>query len=133
MTDMDGIIGLPDILDYYLDIFIDILESGKYARGNQTNFLQLTELEELEKRYRDLEAPWMQKLDEIPQEEIETEDPCSFTGPLYYLSKPHRKVVQEYFDMFQEHMAPDWRGNKELIDLLTSPEAVQVFVPAEWN
>jgi len=58
MTDMDGKIGLPDILDHYLNIFIDILESGKYARGSQSDFLHLTELEELKKRYRDTEAPW---------------------------------------------------------------------------
>ena len=33
MPGMDGIIGLPDILDHFLDIFIDILESGRYRRG----------------------------------------------------------------------------------------------------
>jgi len=72
-------------------------------------------------------------LDDIPQEEIETEDPCSFTGPLYYLSKPHREVVQEYFDMFHEHISSDWRDNKELLELQLSPDAVQVFVSAVWK
>jgi len=133
MSGMDGIIGLPDILDHFLDIFIEILESGRYNRGDAADSLHLTELEDMEKRYTDLESPWKQELDEIPQEELETEDPCSFTGPLYYLSKPHDEVVQEYFAMFHEHISSDWRENKELLELLMSPDAVQVFVPAVWK
>ena len=49
---MDGIIGLPDILDHYLDIFIDILESGRYSRGDAEDSLHLTELEDLERKLR---------------------------------------------------------------------------------
>ena len=77
--------------------------------------------------------PWKEALDEVPQEELETEDPCSFTGPLCYLSKPHQEVVQEYLDMFDEHIAPEWRDNAQLLELLQSPEAIQVFVPEEWR
>jgi len=132
MPGMDAIIGLPDILDHFLDIFIDILESGRYRRGSTEDKLNLTELEDLERRYADLESPWKQPLDEIPQEEMDTEEPCSFTGPLHYLSKPHKEVVEEYFGMFDEHIAPEWRHNKELVELLESSEAVQVFAPVEW-
>jgi len=130
---MDGIIGLPDILDHFLDIFIDILESGRYQRGNSEYCFRLKELEDLERRYTNLESPWKQRLDEIPQGGLETEDPCSFTGLLYYLSKPHEDVVQEYYAMFEEHIAPEWRTNKHLLDFLMSPDAILVFVPAEWN
>ena len=51
MKGMDGIIGLPDILDHYLDIFIDILESGRYSRADAEDSLHLTELEDLERKY----------------------------------------------------------------------------------
>jgi len=127
MKGMDGIIGLPGILDYYLDIFINILESGRYSRGIAEDSLHLTKLEDLERRYGDLEMPWMEDLDELP------EDPCSFTGPPCYLSKPHQEIVQEYLDMFNEHIAPEWRDNAQLLELLLSPEAIQVFVPEEWK
>jgi len=80
-----------------------------------------------------LELPWKEQLDEVPQEEQESEEPCSFTGPLYYLSKPHEDVVQEYYAMLEEHIVPEWRTNKDLLDLFRSPDAVQVFVPAEWT
>ena len=119
---MDGIIGLPDILDHFLDIFIDILESGKYRQGNLEDSLHLSELEDLERRYCDLELPWKEQLDEVPQEEQETEEPCSFTGPPYYLSKPHEDVILEYYAMFEEHIAQEWRTNKDLLDLLRSTE-----------
>jgi hypothetical protein len=42
-------------------------------------------------------------------------------------------VVQEYYDMFEDHIAHEWRNNEELSELLRSPDAVQVFVPAEWK
>jgi len=67
MPGMDGIIGIPDILDHFLDIFIDILESGKYRQGNLEDSLHLSELEGLERRYCDLELPWKEQLDEVPQ------------------------------------------------------------------
>ena len=133
MPGMDAIIGLPDILNIYLDIFVDILESGRYQKGTARDSFHLTELEDLERRHSDLEMPWKEQLDETPLEELETEDPCSFTGPLYYLSKPHVEVVEEYFQMFDEHISPEWRNEPALLELLQSPEAVQVFVPSEWK
>jgi len=45
MPGMDRIIGLPDILDYFLDIIVDILESGTL------------QLKGLDKLYCDLESP----------------------------------------------------------------------------
>jgi len=133
MSGMDGIIGLPDILGHFLDIFIEILESGRYNRGDAADSLHFSELEDLEKRYTDLESPWKQKLDQIPQEELKTEALCFFTGPLYYLSTPQEEVFQEYFAMFEEHIAPEWRKNRDLLELLMCPDEVQEFVPAEWK
>jgi len=54
-------------------------------------------------------------------------------GPLHYLSKPHKEVVEEYFEMFDEHIAPEWRDNNKLVELLENSEAVQVFAAAEWT
>jgi len=53
MPGMDAIIGLPDILDHSLDIFIDILESGRYRSGSTEDQLHLTAFEDLERRYVD--------------------------------------------------------------------------------
>jgi len=92
MPGMDGIVGLPDILDHILDNFIDILESGRCRRVNVEDSFHLTKLEGLEKRYGDLEVPW-----KVQMEELLTEEPFLFSGPLYYLSKPYEEVVLENF------------------------------------
>ena len=65
---------------------------------------------------------------EESMEEQETEVPCSFTGPMYYLSKPYEKVLEEYREMFTDHISDDWKKNTEIYELLMSKEALGVFV-----
>ena len=93
--------------------------------------LNETEQDDLSRRYPELVNPWTQPQDEEPIEEQKTEIPCSFTGPLYYLSKPHHEVVRDYFDMFDTHVAPEWLANPRVEQLLRSEKALKVFVPEE--
>ena len=107
MPGLDVILGLPDILDGYLDIFVDILESSRRSRRKQdipirSSRVQL--LSGLEDKYG-ITSPWTKVQDEIAPEEEDTEIPCSFTGPLYYLTKPHAEVISEYKNMFDSHVS----------------------------
>lgn len=109
MPGMDVILGLPDILEGYLDLFVDILEAArKYERDHKSpdrpSRVQLAS--GLEDRY-DVGSPWTKVQDEVAPEEEATETPCSFTGPLYYLTKPHAEVIQEYKSMFDSHVSKE--------------------------
>ena len=59
--------------------------------------------------------------------------PCSFTGPMYYLSKPYEEVLEDYTKMHEKQAAPDWYARKEFRDFLMEPESIAVFVPKEWR
>ena len=139
-----AIIGLPDILKSYLRVFINMLEDasemvregeffGERDVALEAHLLNSMTMEDLKQTYPDLEDTWTQGLDEIAPEELETEEPCSFTGPLYYLSKPYDEVRQEYFDMFEKHIAPEWREHGELMALLRGEKARKVFTPEFWH
>ena len=96
-----------------------------------TSLCLLGKLSTLIDRYPDLQEPWSVPQLEESIEEQETEIPCSFTGPLYYLSKPYEEVLEEYREMFTDHISEDWKQNTEIYELLMSKEALGVFVPKE--
>jgi len=98
---ISAIIGLPDIVKTYLSVFQHMLEDaaemakeGLYLGSvedlaTEVHLLRSMSLEELRETYPDVQDTWSRPMDEIAPEELETEEPCSFTGPLYYLSKPY--------------------------------------------
>ena len=131
MPGLDAIIGLPDILDHFLNFFVNKLEAAK-SESQGGLFLALSD-GDLRERYPDLTEPWTQAQDETPVEELETDIPCSFSGPLYYLSKSYEEVLQDYKDMFESHVAEDWRKDKRVMSILLSDAAIEVFVPREWR
>ena len=140
---VNAIIGLPDILKSFLSIFVEMLEdaSTMIQQGEcmsvqdlpvEQHILNSMSLEQLKEAYPDLVDCWSKPIGELAEEELETEEPCSFTGPLYYLSKPYDEVRQEYFDMFDKHLAPSWRNHEGLLELLHSEKARKVFTPEAW-
>ena len=133
---LDAIIGLPDILNHFLDVFIDLLESAspiESVRPSATESISMMTLDELKESYPDLVDTWTTQVEAIAPEEMDTEEPCSFTGPLYYLSKPYDEVLADYFNMFDSHIAPEWRQDSRLLELLHSEEAIMVFAPRVWT
>jgi hypothetical protein len=101
-----AIIGLPDILGTFLDFFVAIVKDA----GDSVSTAQVSELSSLgEPPFADVVYPWTSvPVEGDSQEEQDTPDPCSFTGPLYYLSKPHEEAVQDYVDLFESHIAPEF-------------------------
>jgi len=90
---VQAIIGLPDILKSYLRVFVGMLEDASEAVRNgelfsiqdaplDVHLVMSMSLEQLKDTYPDLVDTWSRAVDEIAQEELETEDPCSFTDAL---------------------------------------------------
>ena len=89
--------------------------------------LPIEGLEELFRPWED--NPWV-----ISPEEFGTPDPCSFTGPLAYLSISHDDAVEEYKQMLISHISKEFLASKpELMDLLLDEKTIQVFVPRTWE
>jgi hypothetical protein len=128
MPGMDAIIGLPDIISSFLEFFVSLLTKEAPATS-ETLATMVSDF----KDDTELINPWSVKLDEIAPEEEETEIPCSFSGPLYYLSKPYDEIMKDYEAYFETHVAEDWRESTEVLQILRSPEALSVFVPQEWK
>ena len=129
MPGLDAIIGLPDILLHFLGFLVDMLEASR----NEQQCVDFKAVFSLEERYQDLIRPWTVEHDPEAPEEAESYVPCDFTGPLYYLSKPHEEVLEEYRNTFEEHVAEDWRKKTKVLELLNSEKARGVFCPAEWK
>ena len=146
VLDMPGksiIVGLPDIIESYYYVFIDMIEDAKKKTEqlktqhgllhhlSEETFCQLCAvdfnlpIEGLEEPFRPWEDnPWV-----VSPEEAGTPDPCSFTGPLAYLSISHDDAVEEYKQMLISHISKEFLASKpELMDLLLDEKTIQVFV-----
>ena len=129
---LDGIIGLPDILRGFLSVFIDLLETAGPCSSTRPTLYMLS-LEEIKEKYPDTIDSWNGPCDEMAPEELELEDMHTFERPLYYLSKPHDEVVEDYMQQFDTHISPEWKANPKVVELLTSQMALEVFCPKEWR
>jgi hypothetical protein len=119
MNDMNMIIGLPDILNHYLDVFIEMLKSKEDS--------------EEDTRFNNLQSPWSLPIQEEAKEEIDTPLPSSFSGPLHFLELSHEEAIKEYMDLLKSHINEECDKNTDIMKLLKSDNALRVFVPQEWN
>jgi len=122
MPGMDMILGLPDILDHFLSVLVVVLETARRKRQNTTEVDKwnihhgiartrlvdgVTTLDSIMDDNPDVISPWTQPQDEVSPEEEETPMPCSFSGPMYYLSKPYQEVLGDYTKAHEKQSAPD--------------------------
>ena len=79
--------------------------------------------------------PWSMPLDEIAPEESLTPDPTSFPDDiLAYLSTSPAEARAAYITDLQTHVTPAIReACPDIMDLLTSALALDVFVPTTWT
>ena len=107
------IIGLPTILFHFFDLFTDLL---RQAQKNISHTKKRTEVSlstpslSLSTSSPSLSTSslintWTLPQDIIASEDTETPQPCSFTGPLFYLGKPHLEAVQQYKDLISTHVS----------------------------
>lgn len=142
-TGPDMIIGLPDILTHFLPMVVDMLRDAAMMMPGELDMhevnavMDVTEMSqqiahtpEYAKGF-DLKAPW-ERAREIAKEDEDTPDPCSFSGPLHFLEQTHDESLKEYFDLFIDHIDPEFRKAVPIEKYLREV-AVKVFVPQEWT
>ena len=76
---------------------------------------------------------WSSATDENSEEEINTEEPCSHSAFLNFISTPHSELVKSYKDMLEAHIGPMLTESARVREIMTSPLALDVFVPKEWK
>ena len=133
MPGTDVILGLPDLVDNFSEVFIEILQEEHNIRqelGAAPNMEQQLEKQSSEAA---LIEPWSTGREEISPEELDTPIPCAFTDAMYYMSKPHKEVVQDYIQMLTSHINQDWIHASDIMDRMQSERYIQAFVPTEWR
>jgi hypothetical protein len=126
MPGTDIVLGLPDLVDKYLDVLIGALQEEKSARLELGEAVgTAAQLGKLLQPVPELIEPWSCGKEEISQEELDTPKPCAFTDAMYYLTKPHEEVLQDYMDMLPLHV-------NDIMDRMKSEKYIQAFVSKEW-
>jgi hypothetical protein len=130
------IIGLPTILFHFFDLFTDLLRQAQKTiiHSKKQPEVSLSSHSPLNLSTSSLINTWTLPQDIIASEDTETPQPCSFTGPLYYLGKPYLEAVQQYKDLISTHVSSQFLlAVPDLTDFLTSDIALSVFVPEHWT
>jgi hypothetical protein len=107
------IVGLPDLIEHYFYILLEILHTTVKQDGEDYNrnvkiLPRVNVLEPVEPICiaKDDELPeWVKQDVEPCVEEEETPDPCSFTGPLNYLSMSRDEALEEYEGLLESHLS----------------------------
>jgi hypothetical protein len=142
------IIGLPDIVDHYYDLFLEMIKAAKndltLAYENKKSIKTFDSINlrnnfdevDLKLPIEGLEEPFVPWKDNpwvISPEELLTPEPCSFTGPLAYLSVSHDEAVKDYHELLKTHISEEFRETApKLMELMRSNLALEVFVPKTW-
>ena len=121
MPGLDFILGLPDIIRYFLDLFISMLRNG------QQNLYNVNEScdEELMR--------WSEGISEDAPEDLETPLPCVFAPVLNFMEVSYEEARAEYFERLKVMVGEMLSGSEAIIDILKSDLAVDRFVPKAWT
>ena len=117
----EAIVGLPVLVGPLLPLFVEALKSAAdhLADSQKTDRLNVL-----------IEKPWTMK-DEDAIEDLETPMPCSFTGPLYFLSLSRQEALKDFHALFESHIDPGMAAATDVVNLLK--EFDEVFVPIKWT
>ncbi len=67
------------------------------------------------------------------KEELNTEEPYSHSAFLNFISTPHFELGNSYMDILDTHIGPMLVESARVREIMTSPLALDVFVPKEWK
>ena len=126
MPSIDFILGLPDILSKFLDLFIDMLQRAKhemlYKIESGPVEIVDTDMKQGEERV------WTTGIPEEPVEEAESYVPVQFAGVLSYMETSVEEARVTYLDMIDSHIGPLLQDCVKLKILLKSDLAIDRFV-----
>ena len=131
MKSMDFILGLPDILAHFLDLFVDMLHRARAELLHKIDEVQEhiddTDMEQ------DEEREWTTGVPEVPEEEEESYVPVQYESVLNYMEMSYEEAKEAYLKMLEEHIGPLLAGCQEIRDMLRSDLAMDRYVPKEWS
>ena len=152
---LELIIGINSIIFSFYDLFLDMLKTAKLALSKPTTTNTPTsELSIIDKiihntidpplcttndipisaDYNNCIPTWSLPLDEISPEELDTPDPCSFTGPLEFLSVDRQEVLNKYYNLLTTNINPDFiNACPDVLVFMKSSTALSVFCPETWT
>ena len=107
----------------FCDAFVSMIKSN----GSDPSKLHVLDGEDR------LINPWTIEPDTEAPEELDTDLPCAFSGPLHYLSMSREEAIKEYKALMTTHVEKAFVESTAVLDLLNSDLALDVFVPAVWN
>ena len=131
MSSMDFILGLPDILNNFLDLFIDMLQRARSEMlgvAIDTNEIPIeTDMEQGE------EKEWSTGNAEECEEEKDSYTPVQCESVLDYMETTVEESRKAYIDSIESHIGPYLADCKELRVLLKSEIALERFAPSKWD
>ena len=116
----DFIIGLPSILSQWLDLYVAMILEGRLLTDPPFELSQMAELVD----------PWESAPEMAPEDE-EIPIPCSFRSVLHFMEMTPGEALQEYYSLFETHVAPEFARAVPVLELLRKYHAV--FVPTNWE
>ena len=124
MRNIDFILGLPDILRFYLDLFVEKLKSAREQM--LAGIFDTTPMLEGEERvYSEGD------IEEAP-EDAECPMPVHFGPVLSFMEMPYEESKAEYIASLDGHIGPMMKGCQGLMDLFMSEMGMDRFVPSSW-
>lgn len=146
----DMIIGLPDILQHFLGMYIHMLTAPELE--DQLNDLTIQKWPGISaalsstsgKTFQPYEvtegvqtlpptlSPWSAPPTPDAPEDLNTPAPCAFTEALNYLDKPMSELFSEFEGLFDEHVEAEFARTTDILKLLRE-EGKDVFIPTNWE
>ena len=141
----DAIIGLPGIFYSFFDLFVGCLQDARSllmcpkSDNISPSSLDLAALD-LEPSFdppgdmTGLIEPWQL----LPEEDAPEDDdisnplPCMFTDYLNYMEMGYDESVQEFLEMLESRISPEFAAATDIINFLRT-EGLSVFVPEKWE
>ena len=140
MTNNDAIIGLPDIVNSFHKLFIDMLSDAvdsipidndtKVHDDNNTYFGNINiNIENV-----DIAAttPWASISNDTAPEDYDTPLPSSFPDYLHYMEMSVEEAMKEYLSLIDTHISSGFSANTDIRKFLTDV-GYKAFVPQNWE
>ena len=134
MPGLDFIVGLPDIISSFKEVFVRMLDCEAVQ---SLQLLQETGLLGAIEEVSDF-APgelvqWSVGDEDGSPEEASTEVPCSFTEALNFMEVGHEESIAIYLKSFEKQVQKDFLDFPGVREFLESDMAKRRFAPKEWT
>ena len=131
MKSMDFILGLPDILTHFLDLFVDMLRRAKDECLNKTS--EVVETFEDTDMKQGEERQWTTGEPIVSDEEASSYVPVQFESVLNYMETSYEVAREAYLKALEDHIGPLLADCGELRTILKSKLGMDRYVPKEWS